>query len=122
MAPPSGPDQLSPQLANFEYLHQPGSQQPVEYIPVDDFFDQYLELLNFSEDGGPAAGMAKGARVNAAELPEEEIGEAHASCSLDFDPSYVTNCLGWRRIWGVITTCVHAPRRTGQTDVAFRDM
>ncbi len=84
MAPPSGVDQLSPQLANFEYLHQPGSQQPVEYIPVDDFFDQYLELLNFSEDGGPAAGMAKGARIDAAELPEEEIGEARASCSLEF--------------------------------------
>ena len=30
------------QLDHFGYLLQPGSEEPVEYIPVDDFFDQVL--------------------------------------------------------------------------------
>lgn len=30
---------------------------------------QYLELLNFAEDGEPSSGMAKGARIEAKELP-----------------------------------------------------
>jgi hypothetical protein len=29
---------------------------------------QYLELLDFAEDGGPSPGMAKGARVEAKDL------------------------------------------------------
>lgn len=43
MAPPNGGMQQaggSTQLENFSYLLQPGTQEPVEYIPVDDFFDE----------------------------------------------------------------------------------
>jgi hypothetical protein len=34
-----------------------------------DCYTQYLELLDFAEDGGPSPGMAKGARVEAKERP-----------------------------------------------------
>jgi hypothetical protein len=40
MAPPRGPRQVDSNLDNFNYLHMIGRDDPIEYIPVDDFFDQ----------------------------------------------------------------------------------
>lgn len=40
MAPANAGRQVDASLDNFNYLLQLGTQEPVEYIPVDDFFDQ----------------------------------------------------------------------------------
>lgn len=37
------------ELDNFNYLLQPGTQEPVEYIPVDDFFDQVCRSSSISD-------------------------------------------------------------------------
>lgn len=59
--------------ANFAYLLDPlteGKEEEeciawTEYLPVDDFFDEYLAKLDFSDGGSPSAGMSKGAREEA---------------------------------------------------------
>lgn len=49
---------------NFAYLLDPLEDGSfAEYLPVDDFFDEYLAKLDFSDVGTPSAGMDKGARV-----------------------------------------------------------
>lgn len=57
MTRPGGTRQVDATLDSFNYLLQPGSQEPIEYIPVDDFFDEVLRsrlraLLSSNEPRG----------------------------------------------------------------------
>mmetsp|Transcript_21092 Transcript_21092/g.63458 ORF Transcript_21092/g.63458 Transcript_21092/m.63458 type:complete len:540 (-) Transcript_21092:1209-2828(-) len=66
--------------ALFGYLLDPLTDSSyAEYLPVDDFFDDYLDKLNFVDERTPCAGMQKGARLE----PTERMPSGEATSLAD---------------------------------------